>query len=412
MKSASSGLRFLPLALLAVLAAFVVARKLTARRTPPPIASVVSSSIAIAPSSSSVAIAAHAAGPFVSVTMAHGDPSRRHRSEAHGPRSANRLWRANVRGPIQGQVVTSPDEQTLYIATLGGELVALDRRGAERFAVALGDRAYGAPCVAVDGTIYVGSDKKQFLGVHPDGTVAFRLEVDGEADTACAVARGLVYFTAGSTLYAVRSRGDAAWRFRAKGKLFTAPAITDDGLVVVGSQDDHVYGVRDGKAVFAVDLGRDVDGAAVIADDGSIFVGTDAGEVVRLDASGTVSSRVRLGGYVRGLLALTHDGAVLAGTYGPTPVLARVDHGATAIVGAFPIQGTGSTDFGIHGGALEDRDGGVYFGAQDDMVYAVAPDGIRFRYDAGGDVDAPLTLLSDGSLIVASDAGFVDNLAP
>ena len=36
------------------------------------------------------------------------------------------------------------------------------------------------------------------------------------------------------------------------------------------------------------------------------------------------------------------------------------------ISGAFAIKGTGAKEFGIHGGPLEDADGALYFGAQDD----------------------------------------------
>jgi outer membrane protein assembly factor BamB len=409
-RGVASALRFVPLALVGAFTLVVVGEKL-ARRAPAGAGATTTSaaSDAVAPRTIAGPGAVDAGAP-APVTMTHGGPTRAHRSAAQGPHAAKRVWRAELDGPIQGQVVTSPDEQTLYAATLGGKLVALDRRGSRRFTVDLGERAYGAPCVASDGTIYAGSDAKRFFGVRPDGAIAFRLEVDGEADTACVVAGGLVLFAAGSTVYAVRPGGDVAWRFRAKGKVFTAPAVAVDGLVVFGAQDDRAYGVREGKLIFATDLGADVDGAPVVLDDGTFAFGTDTGEVVFVDASGAVRSRVKLGGYVRGTLALGHDGAVLAGVYGPTPKMVRVV--PSGLVAAFAVQGTGSVDFGVHGGALEDRDGTVFFGAQDDRVYAVDRDGVRFTYDAGGDVDAPLTLLSDGTLVVASDAGHVDYLAP
>lgn len=360
----------------------------------------------VAPSSSSRA----ARGP----AMTHGDARRTHRSGAKGPVDAKLLWRTQLGGAIQGQVVASPDEKTLYAASLAGDLVALDREGKERFRVPLGNRAYGAPCVDAEGTIFVGSDAKQLVAVHPDGRVSFRLEVDGEADTACAVGDdGLVYMAAGRTLYAVRARGDVAWRFSAKGKIFTGPALGADGLVVVGSQDDSVYGVRGGKVVFATNLGADVDGAPVFGDEGSVFVGTDAGEVVKLDEHGAILWRRATSGFVRGPLSLATNGDVFAGVYGPTPAQLRLEPAAGAIVGRFAVAGTGSVEFGVHGGALEDATGAVYFGAQDDGIYAVGPDGaLRFRFATGGDVDAPLTLLADGALVAGADDGFVYCFAP
>jgi outer membrane protein assembly factor BamB len=76
--------------------------------------------------------------------------------------------------------------------------------------------------------------------------------------------------------------------------------------------------------------------------------------------------------------------------------------------GAFGIQGTGASEFGVHGGALEDDEGTLVFGSQDDRVYAVGPDGkLRWDFLTGGDVDAPLTLLADGTLLVGSDDGSV-----
>ena len=63
----------------------------------------------------------------------------------------------------------------------------------------------------------------------------------------------------------------------------------------------------------------------------------------------------------------------------------------------------------MHGGALEDDAGMLVFGAQDDVV---SPSTAERRDAAGGsrrgaDVDAPVTLLADGELVVGSDDGKV-----
>ncbi|GAC1542295.1 MAG: hypothetical protein NVS3B10_06730 [Polyangiales bacterium] len=347
--------------------------------------------------------------------MIHGGARHLHRSAAHGPRAPKVGWRAKVDGAVAAQVTVSLDERTLYIGTLAGSLVALARAdGAQRWSVALGERVYSTPLVADDGTVYAGSDAKKLTAVSPAGAVLWRLEVDGEADTGPVLAKdGTIVLAAGAAVYAVRRGGDVAWRFTAKGKIFTSPAITEEGLVIVGSQDDHVHAIATGGALaWSVDLGADVDGAAVIGDDGAVYVGTDKDEIVRLDGRGRVSWRTAVGGYVRGVLSLARNGDVLAGTYGPVPRVVRVAPDGT-IRGAFAIEGTGAREFGIHGGPLEDAEGTLFFGAQDDSAYAVDAEGaVRWRYETGADVDSPLTMLSDGSLVVASEDGTITMLLP
>jgi outer membrane protein assembly factor BamB len=119
----------------------------------------------------------------------HADARRTNRARGvKGPASAHVAWIAHVGAPIEAQVVSSPDETALYVASLDGALTALDAKtGAKKWAVPLGDRAYATPCVGEDGTIYAGSDAKRFFAVTPEGVVAWKLEVAGEADTGCAM---------------------------------------------------------------------------------------------------------------------------------------------------------------------------------------------------------------------------------
>jgi outer membrane protein assembly factor BamB len=344
----------------------------------------------------------------------HGDTHRTNRAHGHGPRVAKLAWVFDADGAIEAQVTASLDEQTLYVATLAGTLLALTRDGKRRWSVPLGGRAYAAPCVGQDGTIYVGSDAQRLFAVSPEGQIKWKLETEGEADTgALLAADGTVVFAAGSSVLAVRPGGDLAWRFAAKAKIFTAPAQTDEGTLVVGSQDHRVYGIKPtGLVAWSVDLGSDVDGAPAIDDHDGIFVGNDGGEIVRLDARGTVVWRRSVGGFVRGPLSVARNGDVLAGVYGPTPRLVRLTPDGV-IRGAFAVPGTGAREFGVHGGPLEDDDGSLYFGAQDDTLYAVAASGeTLWRYALGDDVDAPTTLLSDGTLLAAADDGKVYAFQP
>ena len=343
----------------------------------------------------------------------HSDPQRTNRSLATGPRSHPQARiRFDAKAPIATQVVASRDEKHLHFATLGGRVIAIDRAGHTRFSVDLGDRIYGTPLVS-ESAIYVGSDAKKFFAISPEGTILWRLDLEGEADVAplewdTRFGRRIV-FAAGPYLYAVRAHGDVAFRYKAAGKIFTAPAATHSGLIVFGSQDGHVYGLRSqGELAFRVALGSDVDGAPAVLDDDAVVVGTDNGEIVKLTHDGAVVWRTRASGFVRGTLMVGRNGDIVAGTYGPTPRLVRLDGTSGDIVRSFAIVGTGAKEFGIHGAPLEDAVGNLFFGAQDNHVYVVTPElELLYALKMGGDVDAPLTLLKDGTLVVPCDDGTV-----
>jgi outer membrane protein assembly factor BamB len=357
------------------------------------------------------------AGAPERTTMIHGDARHTHRSVGRvTTRAPEVAWVRDVGGPVEAQVTSSPDEQTLYAASLGGSLTALGRDGAVRWALALGDRVYATPCVGADGTIYVGSDAKKFDAVTPDGKVKWSLDADADADTGAAIASdGSVVFAAGRTVYDVTAAGFVRWRFAAKRKVYASPAIGGDGRIFAGSQDHHVYALAaDGKLLWSADLGADVDGSPAIDDNGGLYVGTDGDEIVRLDpGDGRVVWRTNVGGYARGALSVARNGDVLAGVYGPRPRAVRLLGENGEVRGGFPIQGTGARDFGVHGGALEDAAGTLLFGAQDNAVYAVdAAGGMLWRFSTAGDVDAPVTLLSDGTVVIGSDDGTVTALRP
>jgi outer membrane protein assembly factor BamB len=97
--------------------------------------------------------------------MIHGDPRHTDRAPGHAPRTQPRLaWSRDVGGPVEAQITTSADEQTLYVASLGGKLSALARAdGVPRWQVDLGERIYATPCIGSDGAIILGTDAQKVV---------------------------------------------------------------------------------------------------------------------------------------------------------------------------------------------------------------------------------------------------------
>ena len=347
--------------------------------------------------------------PHHGTRMLHGDPRHTDRSAGRAPLTKPVLvWSYAVGGPVEAQVVTSPDQQTLYAASLDGSLTALSRAdGTSRWKVDLGDRAYATPCIAEDGTIYAASDAKKVVALTPEGKTKWTLDADDEADSGLTLAKdGTIVFSAGRKVYGVTPQGFVKWRFAAKRKVYASPAVSPDGRVFFGSQDHRVYALTpQGGPLWSADLGDDVDGAPVLGEDGAIYVGTDGDEIVKLDpADGSVVWRRNVGGFVRGTLSMTRSGEVAAGVYGPTPRLVLLAEADGEVRVSVPVQGTGAREFGVFGGPLEDDVGVLLFGAQDDQLHAVDHNGqLLWSFTTGGDVDSPVTLLDDGSVVFGSD---------
>jgi outer membrane protein assembly factor BamB len=340
-------------------------------------------------------------------SMIHLDPRHTNRSPFDGPLRPRLLWTFDAGSPIEAAPAVL-DDGTIVVATLGGTLYGLSPDGSPRFRADLGDRIYSSPLVLA-GTVFVGSDAHRFFGIRPTGTVRWQLDTDGDADTGAApTPSGGLVFGSGKLLYSTRLDGTVVWRAKARRKTFSSPAVADDGTVYAGSQDNHVYAIaQDGRLRWRADVGADADSAPAIGDDGTVYIGTDGGSVLALSPEdGSVRWRAKVGGFVRGALSIGRDGTVLAGTYGPTPRLVALSPTDGRIRFEFAVPGTGAAEFGIHGGPVEDSSGRLYFGAQDDCVYALAPGGaLLWKWATHGDVDAPVVIARPGLLLAGSDDG-------
>ncbi|MFT3774294.1 MAG: PQQ-binding-like beta-propeller repeat protein [Minicystis sp.] len=357
---------------------------------------------------SAAAFAPQVPAPSGPARAFRGDRARRHRSAFAGPREAPRArfaWDAG--GPIETMPAITTDGDVV-VASLSGKVARLTPQGSVVWAADLGERIYASPLLAGE-SVVIGSDAKRFVALSlATGKTRWQLDADGEVDTAPAEAPGgAVIAAAGRTLYGLRADGGVRFRLKLPRKIYASPAVADDGTIYVGAQDRRLHAITpDGKERWARDLGGDVDCAPALGDDGTIFAASDAGQVHAFDAQGNERWRAAVGGFVRGGLTIGRAGVVIAGTYGPGPRVVALDAATGAERWSFRVQGTGAPEFGIHGAPLEDADGKLFFGAQDDNVYALDAAGtLLWTFPTRGDVDAPLAIGPGGVLYVGSDDG-------
>jgi outer membrane protein assembly factor BamB len=350
--------------------------------------------------------------------MHRGDTRHTGRSRFLGPARAERYWAYETGNHVVGQAVVGRDG-TLYVGSRDRHVYALSASGGSVvWQRDLGGDVYSSPALHTDGEgrelLYVGSDSNYFFVLDAaSGDVRVHLRTDGDVDTGIVVGDdGTAYFGAGQELWAVAPDGTVRFRFRANDKIFSSPSLDDDGTLYVGSQDDHLYAITpEGQLRWSFTARNDIDSGPVVGDDGTIYFGSDDHRVYALDRNGELRWQADVGGYVRTPVALGLDGNVLVPVFGPHARLVSLDAQTGEEQWYFSVSRSQANELGVGSSPVVDRDGNIYFGADDDYLYALdRRGGMRWIYQTRGNVDADPILATEGVLVIGSDDHFVHAL--
>lgn len=323
------------------------------------------------------------------------------------PRRPRVEARVATRGRISSQAVVV-GEGLLVFGSHDGMLYQATRAGTVRWRFNTGDRIYSTPSVTDAGMLLFGTDADRFLQVTSRGRLVLALATEADADTAPAIAAdGTLRVAAGRTLWSLDPDFTVRWRLDVGGKIFSSPALTEDGTAVFGSQDNHVYAVSaDGVVRWRFATGNDVDASPMLDAAGNVYVGSDDGTFYALDPTGTERWRRPVGGFVRAAAAWGLDGAILVATYGPQPRLVALDREDGRERWSYTIAGPPTREYGIASAPLVDAEGRIAFGAPDDALHFLDRDGSHpLRFPMPADVDSPPVLVDDRVLAVGCDDG-------
>jgi outer membrane protein assembly factor BamB len=198
--------------------------------------------------------------------------------------------------PGQGadKVFSSPAlgrDGTIYFGTQGDRFYAIDGHARVLWTVETGGDVDGAPAVGDDGTIYFGSDDGFVRAAAPGGALRWRAQLGGPVRAPIAIGRdgSVLASTYGGEPFLAAldgATGEERWRFHAApgdGDFYgiESGALVDaDGYVYFGGRDRFVYCLSPrGALVWKHETGDQVDAGPVLGPDGTLYVGSDDGEL-------------------------------------------------------------------------------------------------------------------------------------
>lgn len=203
----------------------------------------------------------------------------------------------------------------------------------------------------------------------------------------------VVYFCDMYFLYAVTSAGELLWNFSAVDLRSAAPAINNDGNVVISGQQ-HVYTVNgtDGSILWATEFGNYFLSEVSLSDSGAIYVGTAQNVLFAIDAAaGNILWNYTTQGFLSGRIAVSATGDLVVAD--STSTLYRLTSlGVLVWLYNAPTGGGMCDSFAL--GA----DGVVYF-AHSNIAYALTESGDElWTISLGSEALSPPAIGSDGTV--------------
>jgi serine protease AprX len=329
------------------------------------------------------------------------------------------VYAFNTRGDALWSLALGTDDKLFGGVVVGanGMLHAVSEKGvlttinsatgkvAWRLKPATSDVVRAAPAVGADGTVYWGNEKGVVVSVSAQGVSRWSTSVGDKVTLTPVFGPNnvlLVTSTDGKFVTALdATTGAKRWTFTASSKIMANPAVAKDGSIFFGTDDGYAYGVnpngtqrwkvrpgtgkfetgavlsRDGTQVylvqtedplFALDtmtgmkrwiyaLSGNVYGAPVLDADNGIILGSDGQDLVRLDAEGRATFKVKAAGKVMQAASTNAVGDTMIRldehkvmTIGRLPDVwdGRPDIQATADPKAWNVVNPATVDVGAH----------------------------------------------------------------
>lgn len=179
----------------------------------------------------------------------------------------------------------------------------------------------------------------------------------------------------------------------------SAPAVADDGTIYLGSQDSKLYALTPtGTLKWAFTTGKTIRSTPAVATDGTIYIPSQDGKLYAVNPDGTNKWDITIGvSFLDASPSIATDGTIYLG-------------GDDTKVYAVNADGTKKWDY-TTGGKIRcsiaiASDNTLIVSSGDKKVYALNPDGsFKWAFTTTATVNSSPAIGADGTIYVGDDAG-------
>ncbi|MCB1221408.1 MAG: PQQ-binding-like beta-propeller repeat protein [Planctomycetales bacterium] len=190
------------------------------------------------------------------------------------------------------------------------------------------------------------------------------------------------------------SSGSVAWtNSDATDWYLTAAVIAADGTIYIGNKDNRLYAFNSiGQQQWFVQTADDINSTPVIGHDGAIYFGSNDGKFRAINPDGTLRWFYNSGAPITAPATVGEDGRIYFGGYDDTLYSFNPDG---------TLNWSYTTAGNIEGAPAIDQDGNVYIGSNDGKIYKLDSNGgFIWEFLTGGSISSTVTLDSSGNVLV------------
>ena len=207
--------------------------------------------------------------------------------------------------------------------------------------------------------------------------------------------------TASATQDVTINQFELVWSFAAGDNISpSTPALADDGSIFFGSQDGKVYGLNaDGTERWSYETGDRVRSSPAIAEDGTVYVASLDDNLYAFDpATGAIKwTFTTMGNIFITSPAIAADGTIYVGSD---------DNFLYAINPDGTQKWSYMTEGQVRSAPAIDTDGTIYFGSNDASLYALNSDGtLKWSFATGQRIEPDPIIDADGTVYFGSTDG-------
>ena len=268
----------------------------------------------------------------------------------------------------------------------------------------------GTPAVDAEGNLYFGDHNGFFFKLSSSGEPIWSYETsDIIVSSPTLDESGSSYFGClDNTFYSIDQDGSLKWTFKTGGPIYSSPVIESD-TIFFGSDDHNLYALdKSGNLKWSFTTNSWISSSPSVDDDGTIYFVSYDGNLYSLNPDGSLKFSYNTNTYLYSTPAINKNGEIFFGGYDGN--LYAIKDGELL----WTFQ-TGSIIYSSP--AISSSTDTIYFGSNDNYVYALSSDGnIEWSF---GINSAPLALHNfssspvidrDENIYIASQNSFIYSL--